>query len=330
MAQRFHTLGKLIQWLLAIALLPGLWILDDWLSDERTAGYERKTLRGVDTRLKAQPDAEGAILLGSSTSRDWIKIAWLPRLLREDAADVIPGHINGCQQGCTWTEVRRLLDEDRHFRVALYGTNQFQMCEQEHSKRVLQHRTLVPTSDTTDVWRAYLHTERPMRWIGRYLFGALSGAYADTTAVQRRVGQPIVKRNRVREEQRFIHRELAPAPDRVCAYSDEDVAYKTELSRQLYADLSRLADRVYIMLLPDRSLAGTSPDEERAWQAHRALQRQLVDEHDNLWLLDLTEDQDYTQADFKDPVHLHRDRYRVQRGVLSKQLHEGGHLEVKR
>ena len=116
---------------------------------------------------------------------------------------MVPAPIKGCQQDCTWAETHRLLAQGRHFRIALYGTNQYQMCEDEHSKRVLQQLVLAPARRAPALWSSYLHTRRPLRWLGRYAFGCLSGAYADTAAVQLRLGAKWMGRTRVREEWRL-------------------------------------------------------------------------------------------------------------------------------
>ena len=325
-----------VQWALALALIPSLALADHWLSEGRTTGFERNAIQGALARIDEKPDASGVILLGSSTSRDWIRIARLPRQFGEDKADVLAAQVNGCQQGCTWAEVRRLLSEGRHFRVALFGTNQYQMCEHEHSKRVLQHRSLAPAGDAGAFLSAYLHTERPLRWIGRYLFGAVSGAYADTAAVQHRLGREWMGRDRIREELFYIRPDAPPEPLELCAYSARDVAYKRELSRRLFADLAQLADRVFILILPDRSLADADdPAIARAWDAHRQLHEELAAAHDNVVVLDLTAGEVYAHEDFKDGVHLVRDRYARQRDALARELERVGydpsaHAEAER
>lgn len=320
----------LVQWTLALALVPGLVWLDRELSDDGTLGRERHAVRGGLMRIAERPDADGVVILGSSTSRDWIAIHWLPRVFGEEPQDVLDAHVNGCHQGCAWAEVRRLLAQGRHFRVALFGTNQFQMCEEEHSKRVLQHRELAPEGDVLPDLLAYLHAQRPLRWIARHAFGTLSGVYADTLSVQKKLGDPILGKASRRANRAFI-RPVSDAHRTVwCPYSDRDIAYKRALSRRLYVDLARLADETFILLLPDRSLVEGGPQVQAAWERHRQVQRELVAEHESLHLLDFTAGQQYSHDDFKDPVHVtmrHGGRMRARFQTL---LREGGHIPGSR
>lgn len=314
----------LLQWGLALALLPGLYQLDAWLSVHRTLGPERNAVRGGLQRTAKRSYASGLVVLGSSTSADWLPMHWLPRVFHLPPRQVVDGHVNGCHQGCTWAEVRRLLWQGRHFQVALFGTNQFQMCEHEHSKRVLQHRELAPPGQWWPDVETYLYAQRPLRWIARYALGELSGAYADTSAVQKRFGEPVLGNAWKRRHLRFVRPHDGAAPRVFCPYGDDDVAYKRELSRRLYADLARLADDVYILLLPDRTLAEGDPAVEAAWERHRRLQAELVAEHPRVHLLDLTAGQAYAADDFSDAIHLQRRMRGRQRTRFVSLLREAG------
>lgn len=315
-----------LQWVLALALLPGLYQLDQWLTDGGTLGSERNAVRGGLQRTAKQPHAAGVIVLGSSTTADWIPIRWVPRLFREEQFDVVDAHVNGCHQGCTWAQVRRLLAQGRHFRVALFGTNQFQMCEHEHSKRVLQHRTLAPEGDDLPALTSYLHAEHSLRWMARYVFGDVSAVYADTSSVQKKLGEPILGNAWKRRHMNFVRPHEGGAPRVFCPYSDEEVAFKRELSRRLYADLARLSDESFVMLLPDRTLGEDDPEVDAAWERHRRLHEELAAEYPTVHLLDLTAGEVFTHEQFKDAIHLKRRRKGRQRSRLITLLRDGGHL----
>ena len=60
-------------------------------------------------------------ILGSSTSRDWLDPGYLQRLLNLKRGSVLDAHINGCRPGCTWSEVRLMLQRYRIKRCRLRG-----------------------------------------------------------------------------------------------------------------------------------------------------------------------------------------------------------------
>ncbi len=312
--------GAVFQWILVAALLPGLWRLDRWLSQD-ASGPERHAVRGGLARTEAKPEAQSLVILGSSTSRDWITFKRLSRFLGEEQANVLDAHINGCHQGCSWAQVRRLLKEGRHFRVALYGVNQFQFCDEGHSKRVLQHRMLVPPADIPALFGHYLTAEEPLRKVGQFLLGALSTAYADPRFVRTRFRRGLFGRERPRRANGWA-KEVGPDPPRrvACSYEDDAVAFKEGLTVDLLDDVVTLADDVYLLMLPDATLAASNTDVKLAWRRHREFLEDVASTRPSVTLVDLTATGPWTAGMFKDGAHLQRSVFPAQFRALLEAL----------
>lgn len=319
--------GKPLQRLLqagnVILLAGALWGADQVLSAGGKAGGERKTLRGVVART-ADPKPDGLILLGSSTSRDWLPGYTLASAFRIDDERVVDGHVNGCHQGCTWAEVRRLLAGGRHFEVAIFGTNQFQLCELPHSKRVLQHRTLTPREDVGALFGFYAKTDAPLGYFGRFVGGGISAVYADNATTRGELARRLWGEPDPKAPAHAWYRDDPPParPAHSCDYDVDDIAYKRALTEALLDDLGELADHTYLMLLPDVTLL----DEEReeAWERHRALHIELAEAREHVTLIDLSEPR--PAADYKDGFHLTRRGAVDLRRLFFRRLREGGHI----
>jgi hypothetical protein len=305
-----------------VALLAALWWADQIFSAGGVAGGERKAVRGAFARMQASR-ADKVVLLGSSTSRDWLPPRSLAAIFDVDTEDVLDAHINGCHQDCTWAQVRHLLAQGRHFDVAFYGTNLFQLCEYPHTKRALQQRELLPSGDRPKLLRLYAHSQHPLAHVGRFVGGAVSAVYADTTATQREAARRLLGRQDPDRSWVRAPSDEPREPPR-CGYRDDEVAYKRAVSRALYADLGRLADRTFVLLLPDASLLSTEPDDVRAWEAHRALHRELADEYEHVTLIDLAIPR--PREKYTDGVHLRPQAGVEQRRLLHQRLREGGYV----
>lgn len=306
-----------------VLLLAALWWADHVASAGGIAGGERKAVRGAFARMR-KSSARTAVLLGSSTSRDWLPPRSLAALLGVRSEDVLDAHINGCHQDCTWAEVRRLLANGRHFEVAFFGTNLFQLCEYPHTKRALQQRELLPAQDRIELLRLYMHSRHPLAYLGRLAGGAISAVYADTTATQREAARRVLGRE---DPDRSWVRPPSEAPRDPprCAYGEDDVAYKRAVSEALFEDLGRLADRSYVMLLPDATLLSSDPDDVAAWEAHRELHRELAEKYEHVFVIDLAVPRPID--DYTDGVHLRPQVGVEQRRLLRERLREGGHVE---
>lgn len=305
-----------------IALLAALWWADQVFSAGGVAGGERKAVRGAFARMRSSR-ADRVVLFGSSTSRDWLPPWSLAAIFGVGIDDVLDAHINGCHQDCTWAQVRHMLAQERHFDVAFYGTNLFQLCEHPHTKRALQQRELLPARDRLDLLRLYAHSRHPLAYLGRFVGGAVSAVYADTTATQREAARRLLGRENPDRSWVRAPSDEPREPPR-CGYEEDEVAYKRAVSRALYTDLGRLADRTFVLLLPDASLLSSDPADVRAWEAHRDMHRELASEHPHVVLIDLAIPRPV--EDYTDGVHLQPQAGVEQRRLLRQRLRDGGYL----
>ena len=317
---------------LIVPLLLFFAVADTLLSHDRTVGWERNTVRNALAR-QATNKTSGVVLLGSSTSADWLPVALLARLTRHRATDVLDAHINGCHQPCTYAEVRGLLARERNFDLAFFGTSLFQACEYRHSKRQLQDALLLPTSDTARLFANYAHASEPLDYMARYLASLTSGAYGDTEVLQdggRRslFGAPTAK------SWTWSSTVAPPSPPiSSCDFTDEAIAYKLAVTAALLDDLGRLSKHTVLMLLPDATLSDPSPVHVERWIRFRQTHEALVSGRSWVTLLDLSTDAAADTAKdtfahrpehFRDGIHLSPAGMKLQQALLEKKLAASG------
>lgn len=310
-----------------VPLVALLFYADALVSRDRSVGWERNTVRNSLHR-QHESKTDEVVLLGSSTSADWLLPPYLAKIAGRKVEDVLDAHINGCHQPCTWAEVRGLLDKGRHFKVAFFGTSLFQQCEHTHSKRQLQDEMMLPSQDLGRLFALYLHGDDPLNYMARYLGMAVSGAYGDTEFLQQQWARGVFGAPKDGQQWRWATTQAPPpGPVQSCGYAPAEIAYKTAVTSALLDDLDRLADRTYFMLLPDATLAEEASDPEIAarWEKHRTLHRELLAAHPKVRLLDLTTPEGARlPAHFRDGVHLSPAGMRLQQPLFEKRLQEVG------
>jgi len=316
------------RWLAAGLFLGALALGDHWLTEGATVGNERNAVAGAVART-AENNARGVVLLGSSTTADWLPTSFLAAIFDKTRGEVVRAHVNGCHQTCTLAEVRGLLAQGRHFEVAIFGTNQFQMCEYPHSKRVLQHRLLIPTQDLPLLFGLYAQSREPLTYFARFAGGAASEAYADTASLQRSWRRSLFGKKREAAPRSWVRPRPLPKSGgpSLCPYAPADVRYKTAAQRALMDSLTELADVAFVLLLPEATLSDPSPASVAAWQRHRESFRAMASEHERIVLIDLTQDGPRLPANFTDGFHLQPNEHIGQRRRLRAALAAGGHVE---
>jgi hypothetical protein len=232
-----------------------LWFVDQWLSHDRRVGWERNAMRGYEWRW-TKADGRTVLVLGSSTTADWLGANYLAPLLDVSPNQVLDAHVNGCHQDCSHAIVRRAAREDRHFALTLVGINQFQQCDDLHPKRILQQHTLLPTRDVPRALALHAHGEQPLLAAGRLLGNALSGAYGDTLFLQSEWREELLgKPDPARAYRWYTTLPPPKRPPPFCDYAPERVAYKLAVTAAMLDDLGELSDDVVVVLLPDVSLS---------------------------------------------------------------------------
>jgi hypothetical protein len=303
-----------------VPTLAALWFVDDALSKHRTAGWERNSVINSQKRWNARGDFD-VVLLGSSTSADWLPPAELGRVLGVPRERVLDAHINGCHQDCTYAEVRRLLAEGRHFKTAVFGTNLFQLCEFDNSKRVLQQHMMLPKSDIPRLFGLYLQMDQPLRNMMRFVGNELSGAYADTQAIQDAMALAVFGKRNDAQKHRWVRKQAPAAKSSpTCSYEPDAIAYKKALSEAILDDLGKLADEVYLLVLPDVTL--DDPTQAEAWTRHRALHQSFADARPYLKVIDLSHDGAHAAKHFRDGFHLSPEGIRIQQALFARRMNE--------
>ena len=342
-----------------IPILTAIWVFDRWISDDGYVGWERNTVRNSMTRWLDPMEKwdyrrnahKKVAILGSSTSRDWLDPGYLQRLLSLKRGSVLDAHINGCRPGCTWSEVRLMLQryrikrcrlrgnvdsepesaceppEEPRFDKVFFGTNLFPMCEDGHSKRNLQHRMLIPTTDIPALFSHYGHAEEPLEHIGRFAGVLMSEAYADTRAVKNYWGRKWLGSPDKKKAEAWIRPspKNTPAPEiRSCDYTEENIALQLSFTAGIMDDLRHLSEMSYIMLLPEKSIALKAPEHAQRWAEHVATHQALAAERPWVEVIDLTKGGADKLSDFRDDLHLKRRAFRKQRAVFEDELERLG------
>jgi hypothetical protein len=273
--------------------------------------------------------------LGQSTTGRWLTPKNLGRLLEVPSRKILDGHLSGCHPDCTYAEVRRLLDEGRHFDEIYFGVNLFTLCEGESRRRVAAELLTLPVQDTFLMARHYFETREPTRYFGALAALTVSHAYWDPGFVQRRLVQGWITPKSTpnwwmnqREVDLVALDERVPKVkkkprDRSCALDDEGrIAFKMSVLEALMGDLGRLANRTYVLALPDRSLTQRShnPEMKTRWKLFTRLLQDVVRTQPQAEFVDLATDGPTRKSHYRDAFHLSRSGMKHQNRALARYL----------
>lgn len=304
--------------------LAALWLIDNALSQDRRVGWERNSVRNATERWERQPKARVAIF-GSSTSKDWLPVTLAAQVTGVERRDVVDAHINGCHQDCTWATIRQLRQRGQKYEIAFFGTNLFQLCEEAHSKRVMQQKMQTPSGDVPRLFALYLHADQPLRFMARFIGMGFSGAYADTAPIQRAMTESLFGKGEPRQAHRWYRDKAVVDPNLLsCGYSPDEVAYKRAMSEALLDDLGEMSERVFLMLLPDRTLALEDPEHVERWRRHLAMHHELAAARPWVTVIDLVTGGVSDPAQFRDGFHLKPKGMTAQRALFEQRMAEAG------
>lgn len=309
--------ARRVNWLALGLVLVALFALDRQLGPRSGKGSEYGLLENQTKRLVTKPKAK-VLILGQSTTGQWLTPSNLGHLLGIPASKILDGHLSGCQPDCTYAEVRRLLAEKRHFKEAFFGVNLYTLCEGESRRRVASEVVTLPLADTFTLANHYWNTEEPTRYFGALAALSVSKAYLDPDFVQRQLfgawidpkahsdywmDQGIVDQLALGRRPQRLNR---PTRDRSCALEDDEIAFKMSIIESLLTDLEQLSDRTFLMALPDRSLVKTSKDPEtaRRWTKFVELMRKVTSTHPKVTFLDVASPGPRMRSQYRDSFHL--------------------------
>ncbi|HEU4580440.1 MAG TPA: hypothetical protein VFS67_19425 [Polyangiaceae bacterium] len=308
----------LVALLLTLAALA--W-LDRWIGRWEEGGPYRQEIPRPITAVMRAPEAQH-IVLGCSTS-NWfapaIAAGWkLP------GREVVDAHMSDCLQACTLAEARRLQSLGRHFRTATFGVNTFEYCEEYRERRSMQEVELMPLADTLDLARVYLHSTDPLRYAGGWLMNQVSLTYGNTMWLQRHARK--LWFGDEGGSSAWFEREPGPRRKRSnvfgCDYSAADRDFGLAATRGALRAMLDLADRVQLVLLPDRDYAADTEVARTGRELFVAEHRALVAQLQRVELIELLDPTLLDPQLFRDGAHLNSRGVKRARAVLSASLSE--------
>ncbi len=265
--------------------------------------YRREIPRPIEV-VRAASGARH-VVLGCSTS-EWFAPA-LARAWRVGSGAVVDAHMSDCLQACTLAEARRLHQLGRHFETATFGVNTFEYCESYRERRSMQEVELLPPGDTLELARVYAHSEDPLRHAGGWFMNHVSLVYGNTMWLQRHFRKRWFGNETLDAEWSAPARSVQPKTGGGafrCDYALADRDFGLAATRGALRALELLADRVQLVLLPDRTYSGTSDEARRVRELFRLEHERMAGEFERVQIVDLLDDSLTREALFRDRAHL--------------------------
>jgi hypothetical protein len=306
--------------LLPVAVALGLLVFVDRAIGRHENGgpYRVEIPRPIDAVRRARK--AGHIVLGCSTS-NWfagaLQYGW-----RLGNADVVDAHMSDCLQSCTMAEARHLVALGRHFQTATFGVNTFEYCEAYRERRSMQEVELMPLEDSLELARVYWHADDPLRYAGGWLMNHVSTVYGNTMWLQRHTRKLWFGNEALNG--RWFRRDQAPPGTRkesfLCDYAGTDRDFGKAATRGALRALEALADRVQLVVLPDKQNSADTPEARAVRELFAREHRELVAEFERVDLIELLDPALTQQALFRDGAHLNPKGIRLATKSLAKRL----------
>jgi hypothetical protein len=271
--------------------------------------------------IRAVQRASGArhLVLGCSTS-NWFAVT-LAKAWRVEKSAVVDGHMSDCLQTCTLAEARHLQALGRHFDTVTFGVNSFEYCESYRERRSMQEVELMPLANSLELARVYLQSEDPLRYVGGWLMNQVSLVYGNTMWLQRHTRKALFGNESPNGG--WFRREL-PKPRRresfVCDYTAADRDFGLAATRGALQALEALADRVLLVVLPDRGLSTDTPVARAARELFVREHRELAADFERVELVDLAVPELARREFFRDGAHLNAKGIRAADKLLSARV----------
>jgi hypothetical protein len=301
--------------LAAVLVAAGLFALDRAVapgdSERSEAGLHRKQSQ----RLVEKPKAK-VVVIGQSTMGQWLTPQALGRVLDVAPAQILDAHLSGCGPDCNWSVIRNLRAQGRHFEEAYWGLNLFKMCAGPPHRTLMQQIEVTPLSDTPGLFlNHYANAASPAEYLGLWAGMTLSEAYRDPNYLLRRSAKWAFGSEAQPERWQALPTAKAPKrkpekkakfKERTCDITPEKTALQVGFIEESVDDLAALADRTFLLVLPDHTLkrAGSDAAYKQRWNDFRALMRELVKDHPTIHLVDLVNGGASTDRLYRDSVHL--------------------------
>jgi hypothetical protein len=271
--------------------------------------------------IRAVQRAHGArhLVLGCSTS-NWFA-GTLAKAWQVEKSAVVDGHMSDCLQTCTLAEARRLQALGRHFETATFGVNSFEYCEAYRERRSMQEVELMPLANSLELARVYLQSEDPLRYFGGWLMNHVSLVYGNTMWLQRHTRKALFGNESPNGG--WFRREPPKARRResfACNYPAADRDFGLAATRGALRALEALADRVLLVVLPDRGYAEDTTEARAARDLFAREHRELAAEFERVEVLDLAIPELARRELFRDGAHLNDKGIRAAQKLLLAQV----------
>jgi hypothetical protein len=312
------------RWLAKVGLpvaltLAGVVAIDRRLGRHEGGGPYRQEIPRPIAEVRRAPTARH-IVVGCSTSN------WFAKALRSGwklgRRDVVDAHMSDCLQSCTMAEARQLQALGRHFQTATFGVNSFEYCEAYRERRSMQEVELMPFEHSLDLARVYIHSDDPLQYAGGWLMNHASLVYGNTMWLQRHARKLWFGNESL--DARWFRREVPPKGPRKesfrCDYAAADRDFGKAATRGALRALTALADRVRLVLLPDKQHSADSEEARRTRELFVLEHRELVAGFERVELVDLL-DPTLTQPQlFRDGAHFNAKGVKLASAQLVRRL----------
>jgi hypothetical protein len=295
------------RWLAKVGLplaltLAGVVALDRAIGRHEGGGPYRQEVWRPIAEVRRAPTARH-IVVGCSTSN------WFAKALRSgwklDRRDIVDAHMSDCLQGCTMAEARQLQVLGRHFQTATFGVNSFEYCEAYRERRSMQEVDLMPFQHSLDLARVYIHSDDPLRYAGGWLMNHVSLVYGNTMWLQRHARKRWFGNESL--DARWFRREVPPKGPRKeafqCDYSAADRDFGKAATRGALRALTALADRVQLVLLPDKQHSADTEAARMNRELFAQEHRDLAADFERVELVDLLDPALTRPQLFRDGAH---------------------------
>lgn len=312
------------RWLWRVGLplaltLAGVVALDRAIGRHQGGGPYREEIPRPIAEVRRAPAARH-IVVGCSTSN------WFAQALRSGwklaRTDIVDAHMSDCLQGCTMAEARRLQALGRHFQSATFGVNSFEYCEAYRERRSMQEVDLMPLEYSLDLARLYVHSDDPLRYAGGWLMNHVSLVYGNTMWLQRHARKLWFGNESL--DARWFRRDTPPKGPRKeafqCDYAAADRDFGKAATRGALRALTALADRVQLVLLPDKQHSADTDDARRTRELFVREHAELAGEFERVELIDLLDPALTRPQLFRDGAHLNAKGVKLASAHLVRRL----------
>jgi len=180
----------------------------------------------------------------------------------------------------------------------------------------------MPLEHSLDLARVYWHSDDPLRYAGGWLMNHASLVYGNTMWLQRHVRKSWFGNEGL--DGRWFRREAPPKGRRreafVCDYGAADRDFGLAATRGALRALEALADRVQLVVLPDKQHSADTEAARRTRELFAAEHHELVADFERVELIDLLDPSLTKQELFRDGAHLSQKGVKLASASLARRL----------